>query len=61
MLLLEYIGERVVDLIPHSVYESKKIKDDWGEHYAIFDEGDDWYVYSVDFVKKNFKEVTEFK
>ena len=30
-----------------------------GEAWAIFDEGDDWYVYGVRFVAENFEEVTE--
>lgn len=58
-MLLEYVGERVVDLIPNSIYEAKKIHDTLGDGYAIYDEGEDWYRYSVKFVEENFREVEE--
>lgn len=61
-MLLMYVGERDIDLIPNSVYEVKKFHDDFlGDGYAIFDEGDDWYWYSVEFVKENFVEFEEKK
>lgn len=52
-----YIGERIMDLIPDKVYEAKKIFDELGEGYAIFDEGEDWYRYGLKFVKENFEAV----
>ena len=59
-MLLMYIGERVIDLIPNSVYEVKKVHNDFlGDGYSIFDEGDDWYWYSVEFVEKNFVKFEE--
>ncbi len=30
-----------------------------GDGYAIFDEGEDWYIYGVNFLKENFVEVEE--
>lgn len=59
MLLLQYKGERVADLIPNSVYEARKIRDEMGDGYAIFDEGDDWYRYGAGFVEENFVEFEE--
>lgn len=56
-MLLRYIGEREIDLNPNHVYEAKKTSDVFGECYAIFDEGDDWYRYGADYVKENFVEV----
>lgn len=52
-----YIGERVMDLIPNKIYEARKIFDELGEGYAIFDEGEDWYRYGLNFVKENFEAV----
>ena len=54
-MLLMYVGDdNEIDLIPNSVYEVKKVQDDFlGEGYSIFDEGDDWYWYSKEFVEKN--------
>ena len=54
-MLLQYIGERQIDLIPYSIYEVKKVFDNLGEGYAIFDEGEDWYRYGTEFVEKNFQ------
>ena len=58
-MLLKYVGEREIDLIPEHIYKAKKVHDDLGDGYAIFDEGDDWYRYGVNYVKKNFIEVAE--
>ena len=58
-MLLQYKGENTIDFINDSVYEAKKVNDDaFGDYYAIFDEGDDWYCYSIKFVEKNFLDVT---
>ena len=54
---IRYIGERSMDLIPNEVYEAKKIFDELGEGYAIFDEGEDWYRYGLKFVEENFENV----
>ena len=54
-MMIKYIGEREVDLIPNKFYRAKKINDDLGEGYAIFDEGEDWYRYGKNFVEKNFE------
>lgn len=55
-----YTGnEREVSFIKGSYYEAKKINDEMGEGWAIFDEGDDWYRYGVRFVSENFEEVKE--
>ncbi len=48
-----------VSFINGSYYEAEKFCDELGEAWAIFDEGDDWYVYGVKFVAENFEEVTE--
>lgn len=59
-MLLRYTGDgHGVSLIKGSYYEAKKYHDDRGEAWAIFDEGDDWYVYGLKFVEENFEEVTE--
>ena len=59
-MLLKYQGDgHRVSFVPNQIYKAEKINDDLGEGYAIFDEGEDWYVYGVNFVKKNFEEVEE--
>ncbi len=58
-MLLKYIGEDEIDLTPNQIYKAKKINDKWGECYSIFDEGEDWYIYGLNYVKKNFEEVEE--
>ena len=58
-MLVKYRGEECFSFIVGKTYEAKKIYDELGEGYAIFDEGDDWYVYGVKFVAENFEEVTE--
>ena len=45
--------------IPNIIYEAEKIHDELGDGYAIFDEGEDWYIYGVNYVKENFEEVEE--
>lgn len=60
-MLLKYVGEREMDLIPNHIYKSKKIYDDLGDGYSIFDEGEDWYRYGADFVAENFVEVEEIE
>ena len=60
MMNLRYIGdEKKVSFIKGKVYSAKKISDKFGECYAIFDEGDDWYRYGVQFVEKNFDVLAE--
>ena len=59
-MLLRYIGDgQKVSFAVGGYYEARKIHDELGDGYAIFDEGDDWYGYSVSFVEENFEEVTE--
>ncbi len=48
-----------MDLIPNQIYETRKIHDELGDGYAIYDEGDDWYRYGVGFVEENFVEFEE--
>ena len=51
---LRYKGNgKFVSFITNKIYKAKKIFDALGEGYVIFDEGDDWYRYSVDFVENN--------
>jgi len=59
-MLLRYTGDgQGVSFFAGGYYEARKIHDELGEGYAIFDEGDDWYWYGKRFVEKNFEEVTE--
>lgn len=59
-MLLKYKGDgRGVSFVTGSYYEARKFHDKLGDGYAIFDEGEDWYGYDVDFVAENFLEVTE--
>ena len=59
-MLLRYIGRQdEIDLNLNQIYKAKKINDELGDGYAIFDEGEDWYRYGVSYVKKNFEEVEE--
>ena len=59
-MLLRYTGDGDgVSFHVGSYYEAEKFHDDFGDAWAIFDEGDDWYVYGVSFVKENFEEVKE--
>ena len=60
-MLLRYIGNdpKEISFKVGGYYEARKIHDDMGEGWAIFDEGDDWYGYDVRFVAENFEEVTE--
>ena len=59
-MLLRYIGRQdEIDLNLNQIYKAKKINDELGDGYAIFDEGEDWYRYGVNYVKKNFEEVEE--
>ena len=59
-MILKYKGDgRGVSFITGSYYKAEKFCDDMGEAWAIFDEGDDWYVYGVRFVAENFVEVAE--
>ena len=55
-MLLKYAGDgKRVSFIPGHFYKAKRIHDKLGEGYAIFDEGEDWYRYGVNFVEKNFE------
>ena len=59
-MLLRYIGNgQGVSFITGNCYEARKIYDEMGEGYAIFDEGEDWYGYGVRFVAENFEVVAE--
>ena len=59
-MLIKYLGDgRGESFIPGKVYEAKRFYDKLGGGYAIFDEGEDWYGYDMDFVAENFEEVTE--
>lgn len=59
-MMIKYTGDgKYVSLITGEIYRAKKIFDKMGEGYIIFDEGDDWYRYGVQFVEKNFEVVAE--
>ncbi len=60
-MLLKFTGDdrQEVSLITGNYYKARKFHDEFGEAWAIFDEGDDWYRYGVRFVAENFEEVTE--
>ena len=60
IMLLRYTGnEKGISFLTGGYYEARKIHDEMGEGWAIFDEGDDWYWYGKRFVAENFEEVTE--
>ena len=53
--MIKYRGDgKFVSFTPNKFYEAKKIHDELGDGWAIFDEGDDWYRYGIKFVEKNF-------
>ena len=54
MMKLQFIGEDEFSFRNGRIYEAKAIRDDMGEGYAIYDEGDDWYRYGKKFVEKYF-------
>ena len=54
MMKLQFIGEDEFSLRNGKIYEAKKIHDEFGDGYAIYDEGDDWYRYGTKFVEKYF-------
>lgn len=58
-MLIKYKGEDCFSFIVGKIYEAKKIHDELGDGYAIFDEGYDWYGYDVRFVAENFEVVAE--
>ena len=60
-MLLRYIGKdpKEIWFTIGGYYEARKIHDEMGEGWAIFDEGDVWYWYGTRFVAENFEEVTE--
>lgn len=59
-MILRYKGDgRGESFITGNYYEAKKIHDEMGEAWAIFDEGEDWYGYDICFVEENFEEVAE--
>ena len=58
-MLIKYKGEDCFSFIVGKIYEARKIHDVFGDGYAIFDEGYDWYGYSFRFVEENFEIVAE--
>ena len=58
-MLIKYKGEDCFSFIVGKTYEARKIHDELGDGYAIFDEGYDWYGYDVHFVEKNFEVVED--
>ncbi|MBQ6297511.1 MAG: hypothetical protein IJK81_07440 [Selenomonadaceae bacterium] len=58
-MLIKYKGEDCFSFIVGKTYEARKIHDELGDGYAIFDEGDDWYGYDVCFVEENFDVVED--
>ena len=60
IMLLKYQGNGYrVSFVPNQIYKAQKVHDTMGNGYAIFDEGEDWYIYGVNFLKENFVEVEE--
>ena len=55
-MLLKFTGDdrQEVSFITGNYYKARKIHDEFGEAWAIFDEGYDWYRYGVNFVAENF-------
>lgn len=62
-MLLQFTGDdrQEVSFITGNYYEARQFHDDRGESWLIFDEGDDWYRYGVNFVAENFEEVAEYE
>ena len=60
-MLLKFTGDdhQEVSFITGNYYKARKFHDEFGEAWAIFDEGYDWYRYGVRFVAENFVEVAE--
>ena len=58
-MLIRYKGDNCFSFIVGKIYKARKIHDELGDGYAIFDEGYDWYGYDVDFVAENFEEVED--
>lgn len=58
-MLIKYKGKECFSFIVGKTYEARKIHDELGDGYAIFDEGYDWYGYDVCFVEENFEIVAE--
>lgn len=59
-MILLYKGDgRGESFITGNYYEAKRICDDMGDGWAIFDEGEDWYGYDLRFVEENFEIVAE--
>ena len=59
-MILKYKGNgRGVSFVTGNYYEARKVYDEMGTAYAIFDEGDDWYRYGTRFVAENFEVIAE--
>ncbi len=55
-MTLKYIGKTDTDFTEGRVYEAEKTYDSYyKECYTIYDDGEDWYVYSTEFVNQNFE------
>ena len=56
--LYRYIGKSKVAFENGSMYEARKETDEMlGECYAVVDESDEEYLYSVSFFKSNFVKI----
>ena len=55
-ITLKYIGDETGESFKeNNLYEAIKYCEEDREYYAIYDEGEDWYCYSVKFVEANFE------
>lgn len=53
---LRYIGKPDIDFTENQIYEAEKVVDPlYKECYSIYDDGDDWYIYEIEFVENNFE------
>jgi len=54
-MLIKYVGDGYrVSFVRNTFYKARKVNDELGDGYAIFDEGEDWYRYGKKYVEKNF-------
>lgn len=55
-MTLRYIGKTDADFTEGRIYEAEKAYDSYYKDcYSIYDDGEDWYIYSTDFVNQNFE------
>ena len=56
-LLIRYIGEQDYAFTPGHIYEARKLSADEynNDSFSIYDDTEDFYVYSGNFIRSNFQ------